>query len=136
MFMREMDLQFYHATMQLSDFNQYCKFKLSDKSDSYYIYLVYRPPSAGASSKDKLCELLRCAEKNSILVGDFNLPGINWESGEARGEDDRVMQELQENNFSQLVDFRTHIRGGCLDLVITNMPEKVSNVTGWKIRQK
>ena len=114
---------------QLSDFNQYCKFKLSDKSDSYYIYLVYRPPSAGASSKDKLCELLRCAEKNSILVGDFNLPGINWESGEARGEDDRVMQELQENNFSQLVDFRTHIRGGCLDLVITNMPEKVSNVT-------
>ena len=68
---------------QLSDFNQYCKFKLSDKSDSFYIYLVYRPPSAGASSKDKLCELLRCAEKNSILVGDFNLPGIIWESGEA-----------------------------------------------------
>ena len=32
---------------QLSDFNQYCKFKLSD---SYYIYHVYRPPSANCMS--------------------------------------------------------------------------------------
>ena len=39
------------------------------------------------------------------------------------------MQEVQENNFSQMVDFKTHIKGGCLDLVITNMPEKVSNVS-------
>ena len=113
---------------QSSEFNQYCKFKISDKSDCYYIYLVYRPPSAGAASKDKLCDLLSRAEKNSIFVGDFNLPGVDWNSGEARGEDDRVIQVLQETNLTQLVDFKTHIRGGCLDLVITNMPEKVSNV--------
>ena len=113
---------------QSSEFNQYCKFKISDKSDCYYIYLVYRPPSAEAASKDKLCDLLSRAEKNSIFVGDFNLPGVDWNSGEARGEDDRVIQVLQETNLTQLVDFKTHIRGGCLDLVITNMPEKVSNV--------
>ena len=84
-----------------------------------YFYLVYRPPSAGRASKDKLCELLRTAEKNSIFVGDFNLPGVDWNTGEAKGEDDIVMQEVQEHNFSQLVDFKTH----------TNMPEKVSNVS-------
>ena len=39
-----------------------------------------------------------------------------------------MIQVLQETNLTQLVDFKTHIRGGCLDLVITNMPEKVSNV--------
>ena len=97
---------------ETSDFNQYCKFIISDRSDSYYIYLVYRPPSAGVASKDKLCELLRSAEKNSIFVGDFNLPSVNWDSGEARGEDERVVQELQENNLTQLVDFKTHTRGG------------------------
>ena len=48
---------------QSSEFNQYCKFKISDKSDCYYIYLVYRPPSAGAASKDKLCDLLSQVEK-------------------------------------------------------------------------
>ena len=114
---------------QVIEFNQYCKFKISDRGDSYYIYLVYRPPAAGRASKDRLCELLRTAEKNSIFVGDFNLPGVDWSTGEANGEDDIVMQEVQENNFSQMVDFKTHIKGGCLDLVITNMPEKVSNVS-------
>ena len=38
----------------VNDFNQYCKFKVSDNSESYYIYLVYRPPSAGKDSKNKL----------------------------------------------------------------------------------
>ena len=109
----------------MTEFNQYCKFKVSDKSECYYIYLVYRPPSTGRASKDKLCELLRATEKNSIFVGDFNLPGVNWDTGEANGEDDIVVQE---NNFSQLVDFETHIKGGCLDLIITNIPEKVSNL--------
>ena len=64
------------------------------------------------ASKDKLCELLRRAEKNSIFVGDFNLPGVNWDSGEARGEDERVVQELQENNLTQLVDFQDPHQGG------------------------
>ena len=45
-------------------------------------------------------------------MGDFNLPSVNWDSGEARGEDERVVQELQENNLTQLVDFKTHTRGG------------------------
>ena len=71
---------------------------------------------------------MRAAEKNSIFVGDFNLPGVNWDTGEENGEDDIVVQEMQENNFSQLVDFKTHIKGGCLDLIITNIPEKVSNL--------
>ncbi len=28
----------------------------------------------------------------------------------------------------QLVDFANHIRGNCLDLVLTNMPERISEV--------
>ena len=61
-------------------------------------------------------------------MGDFNLPGVDWSSGASSKEDEQLVQELQEHHFTQLVDFRTHIKGGCLDLILTNMPEKVSKV--------
>ena len=111
-----------------SDFNQYCKFKVTDKSESIYIYLLYRPPNAGQASKDKLCELLSQAEKNSLFIGDFNLPGVDWEAGAGHGVDIKIVQVVQEHDFTQMVDFPTHIRGGVLDLILTNMPEKVSNI--------
>ena len=43
----------------------------------YYFYLIYRPPSSGQENFDLLCELVDNAEKNSIMVGDFNLPNID-----------------------------------------------------------
>ena len=38
------------------------------------------------------------------------------------------MNTLQDNLFSQMVDFPTHIKGNCLDLIVTNMPEKIDNI--------
>ena len=49
------------------------------------VYLIYRPPSGGAVSIDDLTALISAAEKRCILIGDFNLPEINWEDGHARG---------------------------------------------------
>ena len=100
---------------------------------------MYRPSSPGGTSKGKLSELFRNTEKNSILVGDFNLSGVDWDSGVAHGEDDRVVLELRENSFSQLVDFKNHIRGRCLDLVSGHYQyagEGEQCNRGWKIRQK
>ena len=111
-----------------SDFNQYCKFSLANKSEKVFIYLLYRPLSAGQKSKDDLCDLIQGAEKNSIFIGDFNLPGIDWSSGAATGGDTSLVNTLQENLFSQLVDFPTHIKGNCLDLIVTNVPEKIDNI--------
>ena len=74
--------------------------------------LLYRPPNAGQASKDKLCELLSQAEKNSLFIGDFNLPGVDWEAGAGHGADIKIVQEVQEHDFTQMVDFPTHIRGG------------------------
>ena len=111
-----------------SDFNQYCKFSLASESEQVFIYLLYRPPSAGQKSKDDLCELVRAAEKNSLFIGDFNLPGIDWSNGSAAGGDINFVNTLQDNLFSQMVDFPTHIKGNCLDLIVTNMPEKIDNI--------
>ena len=114
---------------QESDFNQYCKFSLVNGSETFYVYLIYRPPSAGQSSKDKLSELLKEANKNSLFVGDFNLPGIDWVNGVANGGDEGFVQALHENLFSQLVEFPTHTKGNCLDLIVSNIPERIGNIS-------
>ena len=94
----------------------------------YYFYVIYQPPSSGQENFDLLCELVDNAEKNSIMVGDFNLPNIDWSSGEARGREAKFVTVLQDNYMEQLVDFKTHIKGNCLDLLITNIPGKVKEV--------
>jgi hypothetical protein len=112
-----------------SDFNQYCKFKIVNGCDVVYFYLLYRPPSSGQDSKDKICELFRAAEKNSVFFGDFNLPDIDWQTGAAGSRaSDAIVEAATAAGLRQLVEFPTHTRGNVLDLVITNVPERVENV--------
>ena len=113
---------------KISDFNQYCKFKLKCDGENYYFYLIYRPPPSGEDNFEKLCNLVKGAEKNTVLVGDFNLPHITWPDGEAEGRDKRFVLALQDSYMEQLVTIPTHIKGNCLDLVITNSPDLVQEV--------
>jgi hypothetical protein len=111
------------------DFNQYCKFKLELKNETLYFYLVYRPPTAGNQSKDQISEIFRTVERNSILIGDFNLPDKDWISGAAGSRSSGlVLEEAGAAGLHQMVEFPTHTRGNILDLVLTNMPDRVSNV--------
>ena len=112
---------------KISDFNQYCKFKLKCDGETYYFYLIYRPPSS-REDFDRLCELVRGAEKNSVFVGDFNLPHIDWATGGAEGREARFVQAVQDSYMEQLVSFPTHTKGNCLDLVITNKPGLLQEV--------
>ena len=57
------------------------------------------------------------------------MPGIDWDKGTAKGSDEAFVQTLQDQFFKQLVRFPTHIKGNCLDLVLTNIPGKVSEIT-------
>jgi len=103
---------------------QLCKFLISDVT----VYLVYRSPNAPADSISELAEVVRKAEKNSLLFGDFNLPDIDWSKGVARGRSADFMEAVQDAMMEQLVDFPTQVRGNVLDLVITNIPERVEEV--------
>ena len=110
------------------NFNQYCKLRINDQGENTFIYLIYRPPSV-QDNIVTLAELVSSTEKNAVFVGDFNLPSIDWGNGTARGASDALLQAATENGFSQLVDFATHIRGNCLDLILTNIPGRVDNIT-------
>ena len=110
-------------------FNQYCSFKVQDIT----IFLVYPPPSRGPASVKALTELVNSAGKDSIVIGDFNLPEIDWQAGRARGAARSFMEATEDKLLEQMVDFSTHLRGNTLDLLLTNIPERVSEVqdAGW-----
>ena len=108
------------------EFNQFCSFYIKTKGEPLQIVLAYRPPSSGMENVDRLCEILRSLDKNSILIGDINIPGIDWNSGRARDARGRALMEtIEEESLCQLVSFATHNKGNTLDLVITNNPENI-----------
>jgi Endonuclease-reverse transcriptase len=104
---------------------QYCKFKIEDVT----FYLVYRSPSSSQDSITELTDLVRNADKNCIFVGDFNLPEIDWSNGRAQGRAKELLEAAENRLMEQMVTFSTHVRVNTLDLVITDMPERVAEVT-------
>jgi len=108
-------------------FNQYVTFKIFIAKVTTTICLVYRPPNS--TDMDGLANLIKNAPPNSILIGDFNLPGIDWETGTATGRAREILEAAEERFFEQLVDFPTHTKGNTLDLVLTNSSEMVCNIS-------
>ncbi len=104
---------------------QLSKFLINDIT----VYLVYRPPSAPADSITELTELEKAAEKNSVFIGDFNLPDMDWEGGVARGRTAGLMEAIEDGFMEQLVDFPTQVKGNILDLIVTNIPERFEDVS-------
>jgi hypothetical protein len=106
-------------------FSQLCSFMMDDVTFN----LVYRPPSAAAESVAELASLVSEAKKNEVFIGDFNLPGIDWAtSGGGRGRNAVLVEAVENALMSQLVDFPTHTKGIILDLVLTNIPERVEEI--------
>jgi Endonuclease-reverse transcriptase len=111
------------------NFNQFVGFKIKTKAQPLTIILVYRPPSSSNENTTELCKLLTGLDKNTLVIGDFNLPGIIWEDGTADTKGRDVLATATEEGLEQMVDFSTHIKGNRLDLVLSNCPEKVVSIT-------
>ncbi len=77
----------------------------------------------------KLIELVKTVGKESVLIGDFNLPEVDWEMGETTRRSRDLVEALDDQLLVQMVDFPTHIKGNVLDLVLTNIPERVIEIT-------
>jgi len=113
---------------KVGNFNQYVKFAVGEEGRQVYFYLVYRPPKRDRENMAELITLIQEAESRSIMIGDFNCPGVDWETGRGGDLGSELAEAALENKFSQMVDFPTHIKGNLLDLVLTNIPEKVLSI--------
>ena len=73
----------------------------------------------------------RYPNDHNMLVGDMNLPGIDWRTETVRPHtankqlhyDFMMMMKL--HGFSQLIQSPTHIHGNTLDLICSNRPELI-----------
>jgi len=111
-------------------FNQYSKFLVCDNGKQLTMYLVYRSPNSTAEATENLVKLIKKAEKNVVFIGDFNYPTIDWENGTSRGRQaEEFRGAVEEKLLTQMVDFPTHKKGNILDLVITDIPEKIIEIT-------
>ena len=115
-----------------SAFNQYCNFKLlnDDNSTNFNVTLFYRSPNSTSANTELLCDIIDNLNENelNVLVGDFNMPEIDWNKYKCPVRYDRFLDTLSSKNLSQLVNFTTHNKGNILDLALTNSPECVLNI--------
>ena len=113
-----------------SDFNQLCEVKVEALGgESITIYTVYRSPNSSEANNSKLVEFIKTVRHPSILVGDFNFPGISWGTSTSNTEGQAFLEAVQDNFLIQHIDFPTQTSGNILDLALTtseNMVLKVS----------
>uniref|UniRef100_A0A1I8B0G4 Endo/exonuclease/phosphatase domain-containing protein n=1 Tax=Meloidogyne hapla TaxID=6305 RepID=A0A1I8B0G4_MELHA len=98
------------------------------KDVSFRIICVYRPPCASKKSTSSLIKILQDhITINTIIIGDFNTPTIDWTKYSASNGADTLFAEFLLNfNFIQLILESTHEKGAILDLLLTNSPSIIS----------
>jgi hypothetical protein len=94
----------------------------------------YRVGTLGAtnhSSVDSYLQKIRLRRgiSNIFVVGDFNMPKVQWDQFHSRDNVDQLFLNTFSNlAFDQLIDVPTHIKGNILDLLLSNNPRVVSDI--------
>ena len=64
-----------------------------------------------------------------LIVGDFNLPDLNWGTLSALSKQSQALCEcVFTNNLIQMVSGPTHKLGNTLDLILTNCTDRTVNI--------
>ena len=71
-----------------------------------------------------------------VVVGAFNIPSVNWSTDESapvntgrQAAEESLCDVVEDNFLHQFIKGPTHIAGNKLDLLLSNCPEIVENVT-------
>ena len=86
----------------------------------------YIPPDSSncAQTITNICKIISFYHTTStpfIVLGDFNLPNINWNTFTAKGHSSEIfLDHCVENGLSQCVNSATHKHGNTLDLILCN----------------
>ena len=103
--------------------------------------LIYRSPNSSHENNQRLCELIKTtADRNKddiLLLGDFNLPSIDWKSETCNNNDNHVATQFLEayseaGLYQHQREITRHRKGekpNTLDLVLTNKEDLIKNIT-------
>ncbi|XP_068704053.1 uncharacterized protein [Montipora foliosa] len=99
--------------------------------------VFYRPQDTDLEYLKQLKKTLLLASKAKfdqiLVIGDFNLSEIDWQTGTAKAGDclhNYFTKLVKDNYLWQLVDFPTRGKN-ILDLILTTIPTKVQHIHGF-----
>ena len=112
-----------------------------DKYEGITVCCIYRSPSSNPDQDKDLTLLLKnqvtAAKRGIVIVGDFNLPEIDWNTCQVKNSSNSglmFVDAVRKLYLSQHIDFPTRGRGTdtphLLDLVLTDQPiiEKIDRI--------
>ena len=93
---------------------------------------IYIPPCSSRNLEviKYICRIIAklssCTSTPFYLIGDFNLPLINWNIPASEGDSahDAFLTFVLSQSFHQFIDVPTHEKGNILDLLLCNIPAK------------
>ena len=111
-----------------------------NNSERLLLGCMYRSPNSNTENNKKLLELLNninyASYSNVVIVGDFNMPEINWEAPilmNVQGFSMEFIKTMNDNFLQQLVTKPTRGRAGqksnILDLIITTEENAIEGIT-------
>ena len=120
---------FFHARTFIKSF--VIEFISVEVMSNLLLTCVYISPHQVDRSLDALLEHFYnlSQDHDHIIIGDFNMPDIDWNlSAAISTKSDLFCDAIFDCNLFQLIDVPTHVHGNILDLVLTNVPERVSSM--------
>ena len=110
---------------------------LIDNVSSTVFCVVYCPPNCSTGYCDDLILYLRDITNRHgsiVIMGDFNAPDIDWLTLSGESQYCLSLCDLVfDFELSQVVQVPTHNKGNILDIVLTSIPEAISNVNATPI---
>ena len=101
----------------------------------FCVSTCYRVGTLGSLNRAEIERYLRTLAKTKkfkkhCLIGDFNLSSTTWPEGESTVEVEKGFLGLfSDLGLTQVIDSPTHEKGKILDLLLTNVPSLVNDVT-------
>ena len=103
---------------------------------NFYIICVYRPPSNSIEDNAVLTSFLTgfCSDKESIVLGDFNLPSLKWDMedpalGYVFPVDKQFLEAFNDLGLTQIIKEATNFpSGNIIDLCLVSHPERIGAV--------
>ena len=108
-------------------FNQIVSIKI-ESDENIELNVIYRSPNSTSTNDEALCEWLKTTHNRSLIVGDFNFAGVDWEAGRSDARGRRFYETCCDMFLVQHVEEATHISGNRLDLALSKHGELVREV--------
>ena len=111
-----------------TEFNQCGVIGIKRNGRDLRVVAVYRSPNSTRLNDDELCKWVAKMNGLYVMIGDFNLPDIRWQTGCSGAKGRRFLETMKDKFLSQHVETATHDSGNILDLVISSEENLVRDV--------